>query len=160
MNEIKEAYLSQVWHNIIEIPNTHYRIVVLHKYKEGLVVWHIDTFCWCVAYFGDWAEYANGNHIISWAYTKDLLPISGDVILKDDGKWNTSYLWHKATERPDGHHLYMVLHKAHGKEAEMLPPNIANLVCMHNSNWDEYVKANHIIAWAYIKDLLPKEYEE
>ena len=106
-----------------------------------------------VNYLLDKQEYHNENYTeydIQQAFEKGA-------------KWadihpNTSTFWHDATEMPDtSHDRILVLHKYPDEKPFIWAVDAFSWMVAHNGDWDEYVKASHIISWAYNMDLLPKE---
>lgn len=85
-------------------------------------------------------------------------PIStSDCVMNNREYTDLSQVWHNTTEIPDtSHDRILVLHEHPSEKPFIWAIDPFNWIVAHNGDWDEYVKANHIISWAYNTDLLPK----
>lgn len=109
-------------------------------------------------------EYEIGLAADEYCATTDPVLINcGSYSFMEGAKWadkhpNASTFWHDATEMPDtSHDRILVLHKYPDKKPFICAIDAFSWIVAHNGDWDEYVKASHIISWAYNMDLLPKE---
>lgn len=71
-----------------------------------------------------------------------------------DAEPNLASLWHNASEEPQGDNYKILC--VDDYDLSWVEKR-ANIVGLHN-NWDEYTVIEGVKMWAYISDLLPKQF--
>lgn len=66
------------------------------------------------------------------------------IAFKDGANWHINSVWHDANEQPD-----------RGKDIIVMYSNKSCRVFLPNGIWDNLIKVDKFIKWAYIDDLLP-----